>query len=285
VVTEGSHPLQIILSFWIRELSFRKWGVRDFTWMFNACQNIQTEGSGVWINMIKAWNGASRCTTLQELVQGKDISGLPIWTPSVIHLDARETGCKTPAQRAIRQAGFNRFGDVLQDGVVMTWEDLQANRLARRHKTTFCKLCSNLQVPVVQEGSHKEGPTFVAPDPLSSTGWIWEYKLEGEEIRDKWSQGQLLGIPNQVFQLVSGRLMPLQEKVRPEGRVQRVLVGKTKGCGKDKSLFLVGTLDTDQGEADRHCWKDGRPIFESSTGHLRRLIAKVPVEEHVSIQK
>jgi hypothetical protein len=64
-----------------------------------------------------------------------------------------------------------------------------------------------------------------------------------------------------------------------------VLIGRSKGSGKDKSLFLVGTLDTEQGEADRHCWTDGRPIFKSSTGHLRSLISKVPLEEHVSIQK
>jgi hypothetical protein len=130
-ITDGSHPLQIILHYQIRELSFRKWGVKDYSWMFNACRNIQTEGSGLWLNMVKAWNRASRCTILQELVHGEDASDLPIWTPSLVHLNVKETGCKTPAQRAIRQAGFNRFGDVLKDGAVMTWEDLQANRIAR----------------------------------------------------------------------------------------------------------------------------------------------------------
>jgi hypothetical protein len=171
------------------------------------------------------------------------------------------------------------------EGEVMSWEDLQASRIARRHKKAFGKLCSNLHVPEVKGRTNREGSTFVAPDPLLPNSWIWEYKLDGDEIRDKWSQGQLLGDPIHVFQLFSGRLMSCQEQTRPDGKVQRVLIGKTKGSSKDKSLFLVGTLDSEQGEADRHCWEDGRPIFESSTGHLRKLIAKAPLEEHASLQK
>jgi hypothetical protein len=64
-----------------------------------------------------------------------------------------------------------------------------------------------------------------------------------------------------------------------------VLDGLTKGNYKAKEQFLIGTLDTDQGAVDRHCWADGRRTFESTTGHLRHLIAKQPKEEHVGICK
>jgi hypothetical protein len=91
--------------------------------------------------------------------------------------------------------------------------------------------------------------------------------------------------PINVYKLTAGRLFKQQDSSIPEGRNQRVLVGLTKGNCRAKECFLIGTQNLVQGAVDPHCWTDGRSIFESTTGHLRHLIAKKPREEHVGIRK
>jgi hypothetical protein len=79
-ISDGSHPLQIILRHRIRELSFRKWGVKDYSWLYNACQTLKQQGSKLWQNIVQAWSQVSKCTALCGLKQAADISTLPLWT-------------------------------------------------------------------------------------------------------------------------------------------------------------------------------------------------------------
>jgi hypothetical protein len=50
-------------------------------------------------------------------------------------------------------------------------------------------------------------------------------------------------------------------------------------------IFLVGTIQSQQGEADRHQWKDGRLLFDLSTSKMRKLLAKKSKEEHVAFRR
>jgi hypothetical protein len=36
---------------------------------------------------------------------------------------------------------------------------------------------------------------------------------------------------------------------------------------------------------DRYCWKDGRPIFDITTGQLRRLQGKAKSWKYIGVQK
>jgi hypothetical protein len=66
-MAEGSHSLQLILRHRIRELSYKKWGVKDFSWMFNACCTLKQQGSSLWNNMVQVWSSISNLTVLNEL--------------------------------------------------------------------------------------------------------------------------------------------------------------------------------------------------------------------------
>jgi hypothetical protein len=47
------------------------------------------------------------CTIVQELRGEDNIEELPLWTPSLAHIDTRNIGCKIPTEKAIKQARYN----------------------------------------------------------------------------------------------------------------------------------------------------------------------------------
>jgi hypothetical protein len=54
---------------------------------------------------------------------------------------------------------------------------------------------------------------------------------------------------------------------------------------RNSLLYLVGTLESEQGIADQYVWKGGKQIFETSTSHMRQLLLKQLLEKQIGIQK
>jgi hypothetical protein len=78
VIVEGTHPLQLIIRYKLQELSYKKWGMKDLSWVFNTCNAFRQQGSRVWNNMIAAWSKIKKCTQLQELKNEEVVRALPL---------------------------------------------------------------------------------------------------------------------------------------------------------------------------------------------------------------
>jgi hypothetical protein len=185
-------------------------------------------------------------------------------------------------QRELRAAGLNTVGDILTEtGDLITWEDLQARRVARRCKRDFEKLRNNLLIPEIEVRRKDKECTFVSRIPVVEGSRIWEYYMEAADIQNEWLQGQVLGPPKRTYAYNAGRLLKLGTNLVPAGAVQRIIVGKAR----NQQLYLVGTLQSEQAVVDQYVWKDGKQSFETSTSHMRKLISKQSQEDHIAIQK
>lgn len=65
-----------------------------------------------------------------------------------------------------------------------------------------------------------------------------------------------------------------------------IIVGRYKAHNSNAlALYIIGFVDSLVGHADLYCWRDGKSLFESNMGHLRKMLAVETPEMHASILK
>lgn len=75
-ISDGTHPLQIILRHVIQEMSYHKWGISDFSWVFTPYQTRSINASTTISNLCVAWNSSKRHITHRSLASDLDVSSL-----------------------------------------------------------------------------------------------------------------------------------------------------------------------------------------------------------------
>lgn len=56
IVGPETHPLRTILQSHMCDLSMRKWGVSDLTWLVTKGRSPESKGSPPWLNLCQAWS-------------------------------------------------------------------------------------------------------------------------------------------------------------------------------------------------------------------------------------
>lgn len=110
------HPLRCILGSHIRDLSVRKWGIANYTWVVAAGGRGASLGSVAWKNFCKAWaflKSFMRCREPRNILEWRL---LPLWIPHLNHRDPKLVKCTTKAQHMIQAKGLNHMGDILTQG-------------------------------------------------------------------------------------------------------------------------------------------------------------------------
>jgi hypothetical protein len=126
---------------------------------------------------------------------------------------------------------------------------------------------------VLQEGASLDG------------GLCWEVNIPKTEVRHRWQPGDFVHEPDHMNRILGPELYKQPTMTCPQGALVRLVVSKPQGKGK--SLFLVGPSMSRFGKADWYNWLDDTPFMNSSTGHLRVLLAqqKGPITSSVGMEK
>jgi hypothetical protein len=168
IVSEGSHPLQIILRERIRRLSFAKWGTWDYVWLVNPCRVARTNESTVWQSLTKSWTKAKEFLTHQKPRNPAEVESQSVWAPASFHVNSRDIGCSTAAQKALMRVGIKHYKDVVQpSGSMVPWEVWSEKGAANRHQRVYLRLCQNIEVPLFQDKETQE-KIFVMQPPFET---------------------------------------------------------------------------------------------------------------------
>lgn len=87
---------------------------------------------------------------------------------------------------------------------------------------------------------------------------------------------------------ISNLILIKRALIDPPGEdpLYRITVGRCKAHNSTAlAINIVCFADSSVGRADQYCWRDGKSLFESNTGHLRKLLAAETPELHASILK
>lgn len=113
ILGPGERPLQLILRSHIYDLSARKWGVHDLTWIVSGGGSNNSRGSEPWRNICKAWGKLKPMLTSQTPRNLMEWQALPLWRPHCNHRNQKLALCSTKAQQMLRTEGLNIMSGVL----------------------------------------------------------------------------------------------------------------------------------------------------------------------------
>lgn len=125
VLGKESHLLRSILCTHIQDLSVRRWGITDFTWIVAGGGRGASLGSLAWRNFCKAWSFIKIFICCRKPRNILEWRLLPLWRPHLNHRNPKLVRCTSKAQHRIREMGLVHMGDILtQDEMFRTWADL-----------------------------------------------------------------------------------------------------------------------------------------------------------------
>lgn len=107
------HPLRSILSSHLHDLSRRKWGFPDFTWVITKGGSKVSRGSPTWQNICCAWGSLKQFLNPVTSQNLEKWHSLPLWSQQVNHINAGIVRCSTRVQHQLRHMGLHSMGDVL----------------------------------------------------------------------------------------------------------------------------------------------------------------------------
>lgn len=122
---QEQHPHRIIFGAHLRELSLRKWGYTDYTWVVTRGGTHQSRGSAVWCNLCIAWHNLK--PLLQEVAPHnlEDWGNLSLWIPHQNRIAPNLVSCRSQTQRRLRAQGMRCMQDITTPtGLLRTWNEL-----------------------------------------------------------------------------------------------------------------------------------------------------------------
>lgn len=146
VLGPGAHPLRLILQSHIHDLSSRKWGISDLSWIVSKGGSSESLGSSSWQNICKAWGSLKPFLRHAAPRNQEEWRELPLWRPHIQHVSESRVKCTTQAQRRLRDAGILTIGDISEaDGRYKPWESLPVNKEDTASRRAYEALIANLR--------------------------------------------------------------------------------------------------------------------------------------------
>lgn len=119
----GEQKLKQILRAKIRELSFKRWGLLDYSSAFSQCNTLPSDESEVWLNMCKSWNVIKKATVPMSPANTQERDRIPIWNPHVGDIRRTGLGGCSPTQQRLIEVGMTSYRhiiDVVDD--ILVWD-------------------------------------------------------------------------------------------------------------------------------------------------------------------
>lgn len=146
ILGPGTHPLRTILRAHIQELSKRKWGVEDMSWVVTMGGSPLSFGSPSWQNLCKAWSALKPQLRCAPPRNREEWNALPLWRPHVHHLSTAKVKYVTQAQTRLREAGLTSLGDITDpDGQFKQWNTLPVDLMDAAGRRAYNALTANIR--------------------------------------------------------------------------------------------------------------------------------------------
>lgn len=89
---------------------------------------VPLEGSAVWKEIGQIWNSDKMLLEWRPLRSDGEWDIQPVWTPSIIHDNLKEVGCKLVTQNKLREVGLVVLGDMIdEEGELVNMEDFEGS--------------------------------------------------------------------------------------------------------------------------------------------------------------
>lgn len=147
---QETHPLRLILCAHLQEMSRRKWGFEDFSWLVSPGGSKRARGSAVWRNICLAWSSLKPFLTNVAPRNQEEWGHLPLWSPHKNRILPTAVRCNTQAQHRLRLGGLQMMGDTRGDiqtpgGQLLPWHQVIRDTNDRAGHRAYESLCGNLR--------------------------------------------------------------------------------------------------------------------------------------------
>lgn len=279
VPQEGEDTLKCILREKVADLSERRWGTRDYSWLLVPCRTLPHDESALWTNLCKSWNLSKREIELAPLANWKE--RMP-----VAHRDRKRVVDITVRAKLLRFEGINILKDMVDPQCqLIQWKD-RSTPLPETLAAAYRKLCANLDVDaskVVQQ-AHLIS-IFVTEGRMSEGSIVWEIRCPRGHWMDRYRTDDALPTPIATYKHTHGVLQKVEPFMPEQDSILgRIIVGlpRTDSQGK-KQLTYIGKMDDAIAASERYQWKGGREIFNTTTFHMRLQRNKLGDSYHMGI--
>lgn len=287
-LSSGTHTLQIIIRGKIKELSTRKWGLNDYSWIWNPCSTMPRESSTVWKNICSAWNSIKKNLAPAVPSNRLDRRNSPLWTPHTVTINMKKTGCHQIKQKLLLNEGIITLGDISnREGKLIPWED-RAD-LPRKCKSAYIKLLGNTKADLTLSQQRRTRISiFVVESGPIDGNFIWEFKILRSERATSYLMGNVLKEHSAAYRFKVGRIFRTSAPPPPQFTLlHRIMIGPPMNSGSAGPHRNYLGYPTDPcGKAELYQWKNGRDFFNVDTRQLRFLQGETKYQlAHNSIKK
>lgn len=113
---------------------------------------------------------------------------------------------------------------------------------------------------------------------------VWQYKVPSDQGSSHWNRIRCQASPSKVYDVEAGLLVPCPGAPSPPPlNAQRILVRAP--MGKPHSLKHFGVWSPERAILTQFTWRDGTPLLNTSTAHLRVLQERQRFTEHTALSK
>lgn len=280
----GDHPLRSILRGYIGEVSQRRWGLADLSWVVTSSGWMKMEGSGTWNNICKGWQGLKVHIMPRKPVNMAEWRELPLWRPHVNHHSSRQVKCSTRPQQTLRNCGIRRMGDVMQlDSTICPWASMEARGIPTYCQAAYLTLVANLIQPPALNNSCTHQEFYVESVNLVGHQKVWKFMLTTEHCTERWLPFLDRSSPTHAYVCNGQSLRPIALAAPgPEVILRRIVV---YSGGQHKLSINGGPWVEDNLLLTQYHWRGGIPLTASTTRVMRRVQNQQQAGVHPAIRK
>lgn len=280
ILDQGEHPLRLILQSHIQDLSKRKWGIPDLSWIVPKGGSSVSLGSPPWQNICRAWSSLKpflRRTVPRNLEEWLD---LPLWRPHSHQISETRAHCTSQAQHRLRDVGLLTIGDITEaDGSFKVWESLPVQQDDQNGHRAFEALVANIR-PMAhfeqQVGPHR---LYFGEDSSVNDGRVWLYDVPQQSVSSRWPLIRASSLPVSTFRCKAGDIRKITRCCPPEAaNLSRILVCNSRRPHGKRNHF--GFWSSSRNVLLQYHWSDGSPLLDTSTSQLRALQAQQRYKPH-----
>lgn len=279
------HPLHRILCAHLMDLSKRKWGFPDLTWVVTRGGSHVSLGSPAWQNICKAWGRLKPLLHKSAPRNGEEWRSLPLWQPHLHHRAETGVKCHSQAQHRLRSFGICYVRDILTpNGQLQDWADLDLDHNDTACRRAYHALRANLRID--PQSDQLPGPhwVFFGKDASGYGGRIWQFDVQQQYLSCDWPRICDTYQPVCTFVNYAGSIQNSPRSDIPNMAALHWVLLRLPTGKKDRRRHY-GAWSPERGFLIQYHWSDLTPLLATSTSQLPSLQARQLYKPHLALRK
>lgn len=273
----SNRPLLIILRGYIRQMSMKKWGCKDYSWVVVPCETLPTsQASHLLTNLCKFWNKSKKLIQHKERACMEEIKAWSLQVAGPAHID-KKVGCKFVSQKQLYVAGLRTIHDVSnQDGSLKLWKEEMGNEPS-----------NNLRLPQIEQENAMAIRNIYIAEAIPSLGsLVWEFCMEEGQVQQTWQPGELTASTTRTFVLTNNSLHLTTPHPNPSQVVlNNIVTTQSKLVDPTMLRSFIGEYTFEAGVGASFCWRDKMDLHDATTTSIRKQLHLAPPSTHSNIQR